>query len=203
MLNFARRNAENAATKRQQKEIRYIYKYIGYLFYGAYNSFYIIQEITQSLLFYFISTKKGDIMYKFIKIDDDTTELKYKEKTFTFKKDVELLSNVQNINFRAKARMMSELKKMNMSADDLVLVKVEGNKRYEDKSNLIELEQYCLGVETELIYDEILKKFCGMTLAQIIVDIGIDITNKDDIVQFTNKVNKAIVGKTESPSEEK
>lgn len=142
-------------------------------------------------------------MYKFIKIDDDTTELKYKEKTFTFKKDVELLSSVQNINFRAKARMMSELKKMNMSADDLVLVKVEGNKRYEDKSNLIELEQYCLSVEAELIYDEILKKFCGMSLAQIIKDIGIDITNKDDILEFTNQVNQAIVGKTESPSEEK
>jgi len=142
-------------------------------------------------------------MYKFIKIDDDTTELKYKEKTFTFKKDVELLSSVQNINFRAKARMMSELKKMNMSADDLVLVKVEGNKRYEDKSNLIELEQYCLSVEAELIYDEILKKFCGMTLAEIIKDIGIDITNKDDILEFTNQVNQAIVGKTESPSEEK
>lgn len=142
-------------------------------------------------------------MYKFIKIDDDTTELKYKEKTFTFKKDVELLSSVQNINFRAKARMMSELKKMNMSADDLVLVKVEGNKRYEDKSNLIELEQYCLSVEAELIYDEILKKFCGMSLAQIIKDIGIDITNKDEILEFTNQVNQAIVGKTESPSEEK
>lgn len=142
-------------------------------------------------------------MYKFIKIDDDTTELKYKEKTFTFKKDVELLSSVQNINFRAKARMMSELKKMNMSADDLVLVKVEGNKRYEDKSNLIELEQYCLSVEAELIYDEILKKFCGMTLAQIIKDIGIDITNKDEILEFTNQINQAIVGKTESPSEEK
>lgn len=142
-------------------------------------------------------------MYKFIKIDDDTTELKYKEKTFTFKKDVELLSSVQNINFRAKARMMSELKKMNMSADDLVLVKVEGNKRYEDKSNLIELEQYCLSVEAELIYDEILKKFCGMTLAQIIKDIGIDITNKEEILKFTNEVNNAIVGKTESPSEEK
>lgn len=142
-------------------------------------------------------------MYEFIKIDDDTTELKYKEKTFTFKKDVELLSSVQNINFRAKARMMSELKKMNMSADDLVLVKVEGNKRYEDKSNLIELEEYCLSVEAELIYDEILKKFCGMTLAQIIKDIGIDITNKDEILEFTNQINQAIVGKTESPSEEK
>jgi hypothetical protein len=99
--------------------------------------------------------------------------------------------------------MMSELKKMNMSADDLVLVKVEGNKSYEDKSNLIELEQYCLSVEAELIYDEILKKFCGMTLAEIIKDIGIDITNKDEILEFTNQVNQAIVGKTESPSEEK
>ena len=140
-------------------------------------------------------------MYEFIKIDDDTTELKYKDKTFTFKKNVELLSNLQGINFRAKARMMNELKKMGMSADDLVVVRKEGNKTYEDKSNLIDLEEYCLSVEAELIYDEILKKFTNMSLAQILKDIGITIQDKDDILKFTSQVNNAIVGKTESPRE--
>lgn len=140
-------------------------------------------------------------MYEFIKIDDDTTELKYKDKTFTFKKNVELLSNLQGINFRAKARMMNELKKMGMSADDLVIVRKEGNKTYEDKSNLIDLEEYCLSVEAELIYDEILKKFTNMSLAQILKDIGITIQDKDDILKFTSQVNNAIVGKTESPRE--
>ena len=140
-------------------------------------------------------------MYQFIKIDDDTTELKYKDKSFTFKKNVELLSSLQGINFRAKARMMNELKKMGMSANDLIVVKVEGNKRYEDNTNLLELEEYCLSVEAELIYDEILKKFTNMGLAQILNDIGIERTDKDEILKFTNGVNNAIVGKGESPRE--
>ena len=142
-------------------------------------------------------------MYEFIKIDEDTTKLKYKDKEFEIKKNVELLSTLQGINFRAKARMMRELKSMGMVADDLKVIRKEGSKTYEDNSNLIELEEYCLSVEAELIYDEIVKKFSGMTLAEILNDIGISRDDKDSIIKFTDKINKAIVGKTESPSEEK
>lgn len=141
--------------------------------------------------------------YQFIKIDDDNTELKYKDKSFTITKSVELLSNLQGINFRAKARMMNELKKMGMTADDLKVVRKEGSKTYEDNTNLIELEEYCLSIEAELIYDEILKKFTSMSLAQILNDIGIARDDKDEIIKFTSGVNNAIVGKTESPREEK
>ena len=147
---------------------------------------------------------KGDYMkYEFVKIDDDTTELRYKDKVFSFIKNIELLSSLQGINFRAKARMMNELKKMGMTAKDLVIVKKEGNKTYEDNSNLLDLEEYCLSVEAELIYDEILKKYCGMSLASILKDIGIDTTNKDEVIEFTTKVNEAITGKSTTPREEK
>lgn len=141
--------------------------------------------------------------YEFIKIDDDTTELRYKDKVFSFIKNVELLSNLQGINVRAKARMMNELKKMGMSAKDLVIVRKEKNKTYEDNSNLLELEEYCLSIEAELIYDEILRKYCNMPLSSLLKDIGVNIEDKDEVLAFTTKVNEAITGKTTTPREEK
>ena len=37
--------------------------------------------------------------YEFIKLDDDTTKLKYKEKEFEIKKTVGLLQKLQKVNF--------------------------------------------------------------------------------------------------------
>ena len=90
-----------------------------------------------------------------------------------------------------------------MTAKDLVIVKKEGNKTFEDNSNLLDLEEYCLSVEAELIYDEILKKYCGMSLASILKDIGINTTSKDEVIEFTTKVNEAITEKSTTPREEK
>ena len=139
--------------------------------------------------------------YEFIKIDDDTTELKYKDKAFTIHKDIELLKDLQGINFRAKARMMAELKKMGMTASDLIVVTKNGNKTTEDRSDLLELEEYCLSIEAEKMYDNITMKYTNMTLAQLLTDIGISLSteSKEEIEEFSNYLNLAIVGKTESP----
>ena len=149
--------------------------------------------------------ERDNMKYEFIKIDDDTTELKYKDKSFQIRKDIELLKDLQSINFRAKVLMMNELKKMNMTMNDLVIVTKEGNKTYEDKTNLMELEQYCLSIEAEKIYDNITMKYTNMTLAQLLTDIGIEIESKSkkEIEDFTNDLNYAIVGKTDTPREEK
>ena len=37
--------------------------------------------------------------YEFIKVDEDTTKLKYKDKEFTFKKTVGLLEKLQKVQF--------------------------------------------------------------------------------------------------------
>lgn len=142
--------------------------------------------------------------YKFIKIDDDNTELRYKDNSFIFKRDIELLRDLQGIGFRTKVSMMNELKKMGMTAKDLIVVSKEGNKTIEDHSNLLELEEYCRSIEVEKIYDNITMRFTKMTLAQLLVDIGIDVSdkNKDDILKFTEDIAKAITGQTETPSHE-
>ena len=46
--------------------------------------------------------------YEFIKKDEDTTILKYKDKEFVFVKDVALMTKLQNINFDARNQMVMD-----------------------------------------------------------------------------------------------
>lgn len=147
---------------------------------------------------------KGDTMkYDFVKVDDDTTILKYKDKEFEMKKTVGLLQKLQSINNKAKIQMMKELKEQGMTANDLVVVRKEGNKTIEDKSNLIELEQYYVGVASESLYEELCKDYCGMGFAELLVDIGIDVENKDELKKFMTEFTYSITPTTKTPREEK
>jgi hypothetical protein len=46
--------------------------------------------------------------YEFIKVDEDTTKLKYKEKEFTFKRNVKLISELQGLVMEARKRMIED-----------------------------------------------------------------------------------------------
>lgn len=142
-------------------------------------------------------------MYEFIKIDEDTTKLKYKNKEFDIKKSVGLLQKLQSINNKAKISMMKALKEQDMTINDLTVVKKEGNKTIEDKSNLIELEQYYIGVESQNLYDDILKEATGMTLAEILVDIDLDYNDTEVVKDFMIELTKAITTPSKTPSQEK
>lgn len=141
--------------------------------------------------------------YEFIKVDEDTTKLKYGEKEFDIKKTVGLLQKLQSLNNKAKLTMYKELKESGLTANDLIVTKTEGNKTTEDKSSLIELEQYYVGVESQKVYDEILKEATGMTLAEILVDMNLDFNNTDTVKDFMVELTKAITTVGKSPSEEK
>ena len=138
--------------------------------------------------------------YEFIKIDEDTTKLKYKDKEFDIKKTVGLIEKLQRVNFKAKMDMMKELKEQGLTSNDFVVIRKEGNKTIEDKSNLIELEQYFVGIESEKIYDDIIKDVCKMSFAELLVDIGIDVYNQDELKAFMIELTKTITPTTNTPS---
>lgn len=138
--------------------------------------------------------------YEFIKVDEDTTKLKYKDKEFTFKKTVGLLEKLQKVNFNAKMSMMKALKERGETANDYIVVRKEGNKTIEDKSNLVELEQYFIGLESSYIYDDICKEFTNMTFAELLVDIGLDL-DVDAVKDFTLKLSTAITNQSKTPSQ--
>ena len=141
------------------------------------------------------------MLFEFISIDDDTTKLKYKDKEFEFKKTVGLLEKLQKVNFNAKMSMMKSLKERGETANDYIVIKKEGSKTIEDKSNLVELEQYFLGLESQKIYDDICKQFTNMTFAELLVDIGVDYNSIESVQDFTLKLSTAITNQQKTPSQ--
>lgn len=141
--------------------------------------------------------------YEFVEIDEDTTKLKYKDKEFTFKKTVDVLSKIQSTNVTAKADMMKFLKERGETANDYIVTRTEGSKTIEDKSNLVELETTFLGRTRNDMYDEICKEFTGMSFAVLMVDIGISVTNMNELRDFTEGLTKAVMLVDKTPSETK
>ena len=137
--------------------------------------------------------------YEFNKIDDDTTELKYKDNTFIIKRTVGLLQKLQSINYKSKIAMLKALKEEGMTPNDLVVVKVEGGKTYEDRTSADALEEYFRGIESQKIYDEICLEYTHKTYAELLVDIGIDINNAEEIKNFTLKLSTSVVSDNKSP----
>lgn len=112
--------------------------------------------------------------YEFIKVDEDTTKLKYKNKEFLIKKDIDLLKKLGSIQQKAKTNMFLELTKKGITAKDLEVEKHEGNKTTIDKSNLIELEKYYLDLAAQEVLNEICEKYTEMGLLALLNDIGLD-----------------------------
>jgi len=128
-------------------------------------------------------------MYEFIEVDKDTTKLKYKDKEFLIKRDVGLLKDLQSINVKAKRRMVMELAKEGLTTKDLVIEKDINGKKIMDNSNLTEMENSYVQQESLNVFDDLVNKFCGMSIAELIMDIGIlDEKQSED---FGNKLINA------------
>lgn len=139
--------------------------------------------------------------YTFTKIDDDTTELSYKGKSFMIKKDVDLLKRMESLPQRAKIKMASDLKLEGMTLDDLQVEKKVGNKTYIDKSSIVDLEKYYQDVVANEILNEICQKYTKMNLMDLFKDIEINISDlgAEEQLEFTTKLLTALKGDT-SPS---
>ena len=144
--------------------------------------------------------------YEFTKIDSDTTELRYKDKVFTIKKDIDLEKRIQETIPRARILLNAELSKMGMTKKDLVIERHEGNKTYYDNTNIIDAEEQYQAIATMQVFDEIVKKYTGMTLAELMQDIGLNVNeaNKEN-EQFGLDLTSAFTGRETSqfPSQPK
>ena len=135
--------------------------------------------------------------YEFIKQDEDTTILKYKDKSFEIKKDVELQKEIESVNKNARVKMMVDLTKQGITSNDLVVIRKEGSKTYEDKSNLIQLEQSYMQEASIDLFQNLSNRYFGMNLEDLIKDIGL---NDEEASKFGNDFAYALAGKS-SPSQ--
>ena len=141
--------------------------------------------------------------YEFVKIDEDTTELRYKDKVFPIKRDLDLQVKIQSSVKRARIMMNKDLSSMGMTKKDLVIERHEGNKTYYDNANIMDVEEQYQTLAIQEVFDEIVKKYSGMTLEQLMLDIELNAqTENEENKKFGEDLAKAIMGKTEkSPSE--
>ena len=135
--------------------------------------------------------------YSFNFIDDDTSELVYKDKKFTISKDVELQKEIQSINNKARILMRLDLAKQGLTGKDLIIVRKEGNKTYEDKTNLIELEQDYMQQASVELFQTLSQRYFNMSLEDLILDIGLSNQEAD---KFGADFAHALAGK-KTPSE--
>ena len=120
--------------------------------------------------------------YEFVKVDDDITKLKYKDKEFNIKKDIDLLKRLGSIQQKAKIKMMADLKKDGLTVSDLEVERHEGNKTIIDKSNLTSLEKDYLDIVANEILNEITLKYTNMGLLDIFKDMDLTDTESEKFV---------------------
>lgn len=116
--------------------------------------------------------------YSFTKIDQDTTELSYKDKKFFIKRDIDLLTKMESLPSRARIRMSKDLAKEGMTFEDLEVKKVVGNKTTIDKTNLMRVEQTYQDIVANEILTEITQKYTHMSFVELLNDIEINISEQ-------------------------
>ena len=137
--------------------------------------------------------------YQFIQEDEDTTILKYKDKEYTIKRDVELVSKLQSVNRDARLSMYADLVKKGISKDSLVITTKKDGKTYVDNSYLDELEKQYLKDEQYNLFNDLGKHYFDMSMEQLVLDIGL---KPDESQKFGTELGEAISGK-QTPSQEK
>lgn len=137
--------------------------------------------------------------YEFIKVDEDTTKLKYKEKEFEIRKNVELMKDFQELNAKSRKKMIIDLAKEGLTTKDLTIKKEENGKTFYDNTNITELEQTYTGAATFELFDELCKKYFSMNFTELVEDMEL---NDKDIENFGAEFVKALMGKSEIPRKE-
>lgn len=121
--------------------------------------------------------------YNFSCENDDVT-LKYKDKEFTFKRDVKLISELQGLVMEARQRMIEDYAEKGKSIKSLTIETKKDGKTYYDNSNKNELEKIYQEKVTIEFYNNKCIELFGMDLTNLMQDIGL--TTEDEGSKFAN-----------------
>ena len=110
--------------------------------------------------------------YKFTCENDDIT-LKYKDKEFTFKRDVKLISQLQGLVMEARQRMIEDYAEKGKSIKSLTIETKKDGKTYYDNSNKNELEKIYQEKITLEFYNNKCTELFNMDLPTLMQDMGL------------------------------
>lgn len=141
-------------------------------------------------------------MYKFTKIDNDTTKLECEingeQKEFEIKKTVELLKELTSATHKSRNRLIKDLAKEGLTKSDLVKEVKKDGKTYYDSSSWDELEQSYYEEENQVILSNIIEKITGQDLISLIMSMNLQ---EKEIEDFSTQLVVALTGtQVETPS---
>ena len=134
--------------------------------------------------------------YEFIKVDNDIYKLKYGEKEFNVLRDVDIVTQFQNVNNIARRKMIVALAKDGLTTGDLTIVRKVGNKTIYDNRNAIDMEKTFVYEEYNNVIDYASKKYFQKSIVDIMLDIGLE--TEEEGVKFSKEFMEIIVGKKAS-----
>lgn len=129
--------------------------------------------------------------YKFTCENDDVT-LKYKDKEFTFKRDVKLISQLQGLVMEARQRMIEDYAEKGKSIKSLTIETKKDGKTYYDNSNKNELEKIYQEKVTLEYFNKKCEEYFKMDLPTLIQDIGLE--GEDEGATFTSDLMAYMTG---------
>lgn len=131
--------------------------------------------------------------YQF-KVDEDNITLSYKDKSFTFKTNVKLISEMQGLIMKARIKMIQDLSKEGQSVRDLIKETKKDGKTYSDNSNKVELERIYQEQVTMDFYNNKCEEIFGMDLAGLMLDIGLE--TEEEGTKFSTDFMNYLSGNT-------
>ena len=130
--------------------------------------------------------------YEFIKVDEDTSKLKYKDKEFEIKRNVKLVSEMQELIKKSRLQMIMDLAKDGISIDTLTIEKKENGKTYYDNSNRLAIEKIYQEQATLDYFNSLVERITNMTLENLLLDIGL--TTEKEGEQFSKELMECLTG---------
>lgn len=125
--------------------------------------------------------------YKF-SVDEDIVTLEYKDKKFTFKTNVKLMSEMQGLVMESRKKMIQELAKNGQSIKDLTIEYKKDGKTYYDNANKNALEKIYQEQITLEYFNKKCIEICNMDLVGLMQDIGLN-TEEEGTNFSTNFLN--------------
>lgn len=126
--------------------------------------------------------------------ENDNVTLKYKDKEFTFKRDVKLITELQGLVMEARQRMIEDYAEKGKSIKSLTIETKKDGKTYYDNSNKNELEKIYQEKITLEFYNNKCIELFGMDLTNLMQDIGL--TTEDEGSKFANDFLTYLSGNT-------
>lgn len=112
----------------------------------------------------------------------DTVTLKYKDKTFEFKTNIKIISELQGLTADSRLMMLEDLSKKGISIRDYSVEREENGKKIIDNSNREELEAIYEQKCSELFFDKKCRELFNMGTEELYTDIGL--MNEEEGMKF-------------------